>query len=94
MHPLVYLLDTLLSIYNFSLVLWIILSWLIFLNIVNRYNEIVSNVFLLLSKLTSPALNFVRKIFPFTVSYNFDLSPLILLIFINFVRYALRYYFG
>ncbi|CEI84818.1 YggT family protein [Ehrlichia minasensis] len=94
MHPLVYLLDTLLSIYNFSLMLWIILSWLIFLNIVNRYNEIVSNVFLLLSKLVSPALGFVRKIFPFTVSCSFDLSPLILLIFINFVRYALRYYFG
>ncbi|OUC04270.1 MULTISPECIES: YggT family protein [Ehrlichia] len=94
MHPLVYLLDTLLSIYNFSLILWIILSWLIVFNIVNRYNEIVNSVFLLLSKLISPALGFVRRIFPFTISYNFDLSPLMLLVFINFVRYALRYYFG
>ncbi|GAT78083.1 YGGT family protein, partial [Ehrlichia ruminantium] len=94
MHPIVYLLDTLLSIYNFSLVLWVILGWLIGLNIVNRYNEFVNNVFLFLSKVMFPAVNFVRKLFPFIVSYNFDLSPLILLVFINFVRYALRYYFG
>ncbi|AHX04958.1 YGGT family protein [Ehrlichia japonica] len=64
------------------------------MNVVNRYNEIVNSVFLLLSKLISPALGFIRRILPFTISYNFDLSPLVLLIFINFVRYALRYYFG
>ncbi|MGN7619037.1 MAG: YggT family protein [Ehrlichia sp.] len=94
MHPIVYLLDMLLSIYNFSLVLWIVLSWLIAFNIVNRYNEFVNAIFLLLSRLMSPVLNFIRKLLPFTVSYSFDLSPLILLMFINFVRYALRYYFG
>ena len=94
MHPIIYLLDMLLSMYNFSLMLWIILSWLIALNIVNRYNEVVNSIFLLLSRLMSPFLNFIRKLLPFTISYNFDLSPLVLLIFINFVRYALRYYFG
>ncbi|WDM85580.1 YggT family protein [Ehrlichia sp. JZT12] len=94
MHPIIYLLDMLLSMYNFSLMLWIILSWLIALNVVNRYNEFVNSIFLLLSRLMSPSLNFIRKLLPFTVSYSFDLSPIVLLIFINFVRYALRYYFG
>ncbi|QXK92128.1 YggT family protein [Neoehrlichia mikurensis] len=92
MHPIVYLLDILLSTYNFALIVWLLINWLITLNIINRYNEFVNNVFMALSKIFFPVLNFIKKYIP--VVYGIDFSPIILLIFINFFRYTLRYYSG
>nr|WP_320408739.1 YggT family protein [Candidatus Neoehrlichia lotoris] len=82
----------LLSMYNFALIVWLLISWLITLNIVNRYNEFVNNVFMALSKIFLPVLNFIKRYMP--LMYGVDFSPIILLIFINFCRYTLRYYFG
>ncbi|MDB1135049.1 YggT family protein [Candidatus Anaplasma sp. TIGMIC] len=92
MHPIAYLIEMLLSAYNFALIAWVVLGWLISMRIVNRDNELVYRVFSALSRITGPAVTFIRRYVPGIA--GLDLSPLILLIIISFFRYALRYYFG
>ena len=92
MHPVAYLVDTLLSMYNVALIAWVLLGWLIAMGIVNRYNEFVYRVFSALSRVLNPAVSVLRRYIP-NIS-GFDFSPLILLVAISFFRYALRYYFG
>ena len=92
MHPIAYLVDMLLSAYNFALIAWVLLGWLIALGVLNRNNDFVYRAFSALTKISSPAILLIRRYVP-----NFggvDLSPMILLIAISFFRYALRYYFG
>lgn len=91
MHPLVYLVYTLLSLYNFVLIVWIILSWLIAFNVVNRHNRFVSTVEHMLERLVEPVLRHVRRYVP--PMGSFDLSPILVFVAINFIQYTLVYYF-
>ncbi|WP_088415396.1 YggT family protein [Wolbachia endosymbiont of Wuchereria bancrofti] len=91
MHPIIYLLNMLLDLYSFILICWIILDWLIKLNVVNMYNEVVSNVMHTLNRLTYPPLKVIRKyVRPLN---GLDLSIMVLLIAIHFVKYIMTYYF-
>ncbi|MGN7678360.1 MAG: YggT family protein [Anaplasma sp.] len=92
MHPIAYLVDTLLSICNVALIVWVLLGWLIAMGVLNRYNEFVHRIFMALSRMLSPPISFIQRYVPSVA--GFDFSPLILLIAISFFRYALRYYFG
>ncbi|MGL9761503.1 MAG: YggT family protein [Wolbachia sp.] len=91
MHPIIYLLNTLFDLYSLILICWIALNWLIKLNVVNMYNEVVSNIMHTLDRLTNPPLKVIRRcIRPFN---GLDLSVMILLIAIHFVKYTINYYF-
>ncbi|WP_341808958.1 YggT family protein [Wolbachia endosymbiont (group E) of Neria commutata] len=91
MHPIIYLINTLLDLYSFLLICWIILNWLIKLNMINIYNEIISSIMRTLNQLTHPPLKFIRRYIP---TFNgLDLSIMILLITIHFVKYTIIYYF-
>ena len=92
MHPIVYLIETLLSMYNFALIAWVVLGWLIATRIVNSYNNFVYSFYTMLSRVLNPAISLIRRWIPGVGGV--DLSPIILIIFINFLRYTLRYYFG
>ncbi|QKX03081.1 YggT family protein [Wolbachia endosymbiont of Litomosoides sigmodontis] len=91
MHPIIYLLNMLLDLYSFILICWIILDCLIKLNIVNMYNEVLSNIMHALNLLIHPPLKVIRRyIQPLN---GLDLSVMILLIAIHFVKYTITYYF-
>ncbi|WP_168455578.1 YggT family protein [Wolbachia endosymbiont of Ctenocephalides felis wCfeJ] len=91
MHPIIYLLSLLLNLYSFVLICWVVLDWLIKLNVVNAYNETVSNIMHTLNRLTYPPLKVIRRyIRPFN---GLDLSVMILIIAIHFVKYTITYYF-
>ncbi|WP_265025924.1 YggT family protein [Wolbachia endosymbiont (group A) of Bibio marci] len=91
MHPIIYLLNTLLDFYSFILICWIILDLLIRLNIVNVYNDTVNRIMRTLNQLTYPLLKIIRRYIP---PFNgLDLSIMILLIAIRFVQYTMNYYF-
>ncbi|MGL9732668.1 MAG: YggT family protein [Wolbachia sp.] len=91
MHPIIYFLNTLFDLYNLILICWIILNWLIKFNVVNMYNEVVSNIMYTLNRLTYPPLKIIRSyIRPFN---ELDLSVMLLLIAIHFVKYTINYYF-
>ena len=91
MHPIIMLIDTLLGLLNFAIIAYVIVNLLVQFNIVNSYNPLVKKIYDFLSALINPILKIIRKYVP---SFSgIDLSPLILIVFIMFVRYSLDYYF-
>lgn len=90
MRSLYYLIDTLLSLYTYVLIAQVILSWLVAFNVVNTHNRIVGTIGEVLYRLTEPVLGQIRRFVP-SVG-GLDLSPLILLLGIYFLRNLLFEY--
>jgi YggT family protein len=91
MHSLLILIDTVLDLYTWVLVIWVVMSWLISFNVINTHNRFVYVLSDILYRLTEPVLRPIRRIVP-----NFgglDISPLILVLLIFFLRNLLREYF-
>nr|WP_223158754.1 YggT family protein [Wolbachia endosymbiont of Pentalonia nigronervosa] len=80
-----------LDLYSLVLICWIILNWMIRFNMLNIYNEFVSSVIRTLNQLTHPPLRIISRYIP---PFNgLDLSVMILLIAVHFVKYTIIYYF-
>lgn len=92
MNPLVFLLYMILKLYGWALLIWIILTWLINFNVVNRYNRFISTVEYLLFKLTDPVLGYVRRYIRPTG--GIDIAPIVVFLLIYFLQYTLVYYFS
>ena len=89
-NPYIWLVDTILEIYIWLLIAQAVLSWLLAFGVINRYNRGVSVIGDFLYRVTEPALRPIRSILP-----NFggvDISPVVLILIIIFVRKALFYY--
>ena len=84
MLSLAWLINTVVSIYIFLVVAWVIMTWLVNFNIVNRHNQLVGVVGDFLHRITEPALQPIRRIVPYIG--GIDISPLILIILLHFVR--------
>ena len=80
----------LLDIYIFVLFAAAILSWLIVFNVVNTRNQFVAMVADFLYRITEPALRPIRRRIPNLG--GIDISPLILVFIIIFIRYVIRLY--
>lgn len=94
-NPIVNLLAEVLSLYSYILMAYIILSVLISFKIVNAYQPIVRKISMILERLCEPALRPIQKyVYKFFGDLGgFDISPIILILFINFLRNSLYYYF-
>lgn len=90
MNPFVELLVTIIHLYNYVLFAWLILSWLISLGIVNRYQPAVQQINLALFRLTDPLLRPIRKHLPDLG--GIDISPIILILLLGFIEHTLIYY--
>jgi YggT family protein len=89
MRALLWLIDTLISIYIWLLIAQAILSWLLAFGVVNRYNRAVAVIGDFLYRVTEPALRPIRAFLP-----NFggiDISPIILILILAFLRRLLLY---
>ena len=62
----------------------VILSWLISFNVINGHNQFVATIWRLTSAVTEPLLAPIRRILP--PLGGLDLSPIVLLLLIQFVR--------
>lgn len=91
MHSLLILIDTVLDLYTWVLVVWVVLSWLIAFNVVNTHNRFVYMLSDILYRATEPALRPLRRILPNLG--GLDIAPLVLVLVIFFVRNLLREYF-
>src|SRR5579872_551172 len=83
MHALLWLIDTLITIYIWLLIAQAILSWLLAFGVVNRYNRGVAVIGDFLYRVTEPALRPIRAFLP-----NFggiDISPIILILILYFI---------
>ncbi|WP_316858430.1 YggT family protein [uncultured Cohaesibacter sp.] len=88
MVALILLIDQILSIYTFIVIASAVFSWLFAFNIVNPRNQIVSSIYEICWKLTEPVLSRIRAFIP--AMGGLDLSPVVLLLAIFFIRNLLR----
>ena len=90
MHPLIYLVTSLISLINLALIIYIVISLLISFNILNRHQPLVSKIYYALGRLLEPLLEPIRRFLPDL--NGLDVSPIVLIIGLNFLEYALIYY--
>ena len=84
MKSILILFDNIVSLYIWILIINAIISWLVAFNILNTSNRFVYSVLYVSYKLTSPALNFIRRYLPNLGSI--DISPVILILGLMFLR--------
>ena len=92
MQSLLILFDNFISFFIWILIINIVLSWLIGLSILNAQNKFVYLVYEFSYKITAPPLNIIRRYLP-----NFgsiDISPVLLIFFLYFIRNLMFEYFG
>ena len=81
---LLWLFNTVIDLYIFVIIAWIVMSWLIALNVVNTSNPLVGQVDRALDAMTAPALRPIRRVIP--IVGGFDFSALVLVILLGFIQ--------
>ena len=90
MISLALLVYKILDIYSWIIIISAILSWLVAFGVVNMRNAFIRTVVETLYRLTEPMLRPIRRMLPNLGGV--DISPVILLLGLFFLREALRYY--
>lgn len=90
MYPFVWLISQAIYLYNLVLMAWVVLSMLMYFNIVNRAHPWVYKLDHVLSRLVEPALRPIRRMLPDLGGV--DIAPVILILLLNFLNQALWYY--
>jgi YggT family protein len=91
MGPFTELLGDVIYLYMLCVIAWAVMATLISFKIINAYQPIVQRVMYALDRLCEPALKQIRRFLPDLGGV--DISPIILLLLLNFVRNALFTYF-
>ena len=90
MRALFLVIDLALVLYIYLLIAAAVLSWLIAFNVVNMRNQFVAMVADFLYRITEPALRPIRSVMPNLG--GIDISPVILIFIIIFIRYVILLY--
>lgn len=89
-NPFLKLVDMTLEVYSLFIIIYIILRLLVYFQVVNPFQPFVAKLLQMLADVVEPALSYIRRyIKPLN---NIDLSPLILILLINFIQYSIYYY--
>ena len=88
MNAFILLLDRIIYLYVWVLIINAVISWLIAFNVLNTQNRFVYSVLGFTYKLTDPPLNYIRRFLPNLGSI--DISPVVLILLIYFVRDLIR----
>ena len=91
MAPIIGLIALLLTLYSYIVIIDVVLSLLINFNVINNSNDFVRQIHTFTYKMTNPVYSKIRSVIP--PIGGIDLSPLIVLIAIWFIRASLVYYF-
>jgi YggT family protein len=90
MRALFLVIDLALQIYVWLIIAAAILSWLVAFNVVNTRNPVVAGIGEFLYRITEPALRPIRNVMPDLG--GIDISPVILILIIIFIRYCIALY--
>ncbi len=91
LSPFIILLINVVDLYMLCVIVWAVVYTLISFNIVNARQPLVQKIMYALDKLCEPVLKKIRKYMP--ELGGLDLSPIVLLLLLGFVKNALRTYF-
>ena len=92
MRSLLWLIDTVITLYVYLLIASAILSWLVAFNVVNTRNAVVRTIEHFLESITEPALRPIRNLLPNLG--GIDVSPIILILGLMFLRNLLFEFLG
>ena len=84
-NPIIWLIVTVIDIYVWFVIASVILSWLVTFDIINLRNRFVEMIYDMLFRITEPALMRIRR---FTPKMQIDLSPIVLIVGLYFIRYS------
>lgn len=84
LQGLLFLFNAAIDIYTWILIASVILSWLVAFNVVNTRNQVVFMIGSVIERMTEPVLRPIRNILPNLG--GLDLSPLVLLLLLNFLK--------
>ena len=90
MNSLLYLIIQIINLFQFILIVYIILTWLVNFNIINTGNRFVYSILDTLYRLCEPSLNFVRRYLP--TFGAIDLSPIVVYLALWFLKSLLIEY--
>ena len=90
MRSLLWLIDTVITLYVYILIASAILSWLVAFNVVNTRNDVVRTVWDFLYRVTEPVLRPIRNMLPNLG--GIDVSPIIVLLIIFFIQRVIALY--
>jgi YggT family protein len=90
-NPFVWLILRLIEIYTWVVIAAVVMSWLVAFGVINVYNRFARSVVQALDAMTDPVFRQVRRVIP--PIGGLDLSPLIVLIALQFLSYLIVYYF-
>ena len=90
MNALYMLIDTILSLFTWLVIGFVVLSWLVNFNIINTSNQFVYMLASFLHRVVDPLLQPIRRYIPYIGGV--DISPIILLLIIYFLRNLLAEY--
>jgi len=91
MYAFLNLVSTLISIFIWLLIAQAVLSWLVAFGIVNRHNRVVATIGDFLWRVTEPLLRPIRRVLPDLG--GIDISPVILILLLWFLRDLMFEYF-
>ena len=91
LNPFVHLISSVLSLYLYCLIAWAIVETLVYFKIINAYQPVVQKIRFALGRLCEPALKPIRRYMPNLG--GLDLSPIALILLINFLQEVLYRYF-
>jgi YggT family protein len=89
-NPVIWLILSVLNLYFYVILASVIMSWLISFNVINGSNPYVRQISYALQRLTEPLLGPIRRFLPDLG--GIDISPIILLLGLQFVQYLIVYY--
>jgi len=92
MQSFLILISQIIQIYVWILILTVVFSWLIAFNVINTRNRFVYTVVDVLNRLTEPLLRPIRRVLP--DMGGIDVSPILLLLLLYFIRNLLWEVFG
>ena len=84
MYSLLNLIDTIVDLYCFTLIAYVAVTWLVTFNIINPWQPLTRSIVNGLSRLHDPILDRIRSVSPSLG--GLDISPIILLLAIQFAR--------
>ena len=84
MYAILTLIDTVVDLYIFTLLAYVICSWLIAFKIINPWQPLVRQILSALSQLHEPLLGRIRGMLPDLG--GLDISPIIVLLAVQFLR--------
>ena len=91
LNPFINLISSILSIYTFCLIVYVILFYLLMFKVVNPYNQFVQAVNRFLIKIIEPVLAKIRRFVP--VIAGVDIAMIVLFLAIYFIQDILHTYF-